>query len=273
MLWIGRHGANHPADPRPVGWLDVPYAFYAYAVGFSLGPSTSELHAGTLAPVLPHLPVVAFATLVFGVLAFRGALATRTLPTVARVLVWTWLVVPLVLAFVVAVSSANPFNVRYAIVSFPAFVVLIGAGAAEGRGALFGALALVLSVVSLANLYFDPRYAKEDARGLAPLLAAEASADDLVVVNAAYMASAVTYYYPGPAPVIGFPPEPERDVSPARANEVVTLAAGHPHVWLVLSRTFHGDRAGVLDDALASHLTRDRERRFDGILVHRFSIP
>jgi hypothetical protein len=28
LLWIGQHGANHPADSRAVGWLDLTYAFY-----------------------------------------------------------------------------------------------------------------------------------------------------------------------------------------------------------------------------------------------------
>jgi hypothetical protein len=271
VVWIGRHGANHPADPRPVGWLDLPYAFYAYAVGFSLGPSTSELHAGTLAPVLPHLPTNATVGLVFGALALRGALATRALAPAVGAVLWAWLVLPVAVAFVVAVHSANPFNVRYGIVAFPAFVALLGAGAADRRGALLGGLALVLSLVSLGHLYFDQRYAKEDARGLADMLAAETSAGDLVMVNAAYMASAVTYYYPGPAEVVGYPPEPARDVSPAAAAGAVTMAAGHPHVWLILSRTFHGDRAGVLDQTFSHRFTADREQRFTGIVARRFS--
>ncbi len=271
VVWIGGHGANHPADPRPVGWLDLPYALYAYAVGFSLGPSTSELHAGTLTPVLPHLPTIAFAALVFGTLAIRGALAARGLAPTLRTVLLAWLVLPLTVAFVVAVESANPFNVRYAIVAFPAFVLLLGAGAANRNGAWIGALAVALSLVSLGHLYFDPRYAKEDARGLAAMLGTEASAGDLVMVNAAYMASAVTYYYPGPAEVVGYPPEPAREVSPAAAAEAVTMAAGHPHVWLVLSRTFHGDAAGVLGETFARRFTFERERRFDGIVARRFS--
>ncbi len=185
-----------------------------------------------------------------------------------------WLLVPLVLAFVVAVNSANPFNVRYAILTFPPFVVLLGLGAADRRDvvsrmAAFGMLAL--SLVSLANLYFDPRYAKEDARSLATALAAETAPDDLVVVNAAYMASAVAYYYRGPARVVGYPPEPARSLSLAAAEEILALASGHPHVWLILSRTFHGDRTGVLAHVLGSHLTPDRELRFDGILAERFA--
>ena len=86
-----------------------------------------------------------------------------------------------------------------------------------------------------------------------------------------YMASAVAYYYRGPARVVGYPPEPARSLSLAAAEEILALASGHPHVWLILSRTFHGDRTGVLAHVLGSHLTPDRELRFDGILAERFA--
>lgn len=271
-LWIVRHGANHPADPRPVGWLDLAYAFYAYAVGFSLGPSTTDLHAGTTAPLLAHLPVIALVAIVFGVLIARGALATVRLAPTARVLVWTWLLIPLLLAFVVALRSTNPFNVRYAIVSFPAFVLMLGLGVDSDRGRPVIVLAIAataLAGVALANLYFDPAYAKEDCRSLATTLAAETTAADVVIVNAGYMASAVSYYYPGPARVVGYPP-PSRPRTASR-DEVLALAAGHPHVWLIESRTFHGDRSGTIDDALASRFSRDQEHRLPGIVTRHFT--
>jgi len=273
IVWIGRHGANNPADTRAVGWLDLAYAFYAYAVGFSLGPSTTELHAGTTAPLVPYLPVIALAAVVFGVLIARGALATARLPPTSRLLVWSWLLIPLLLAFVVAIRSANPFNVRYAILSFPAWIVLFGLGVGCDRRTYVTVLtiaAAALAGVSLANLYFDPAYAKEDCRSLAATLAAETTADDLVIVNAGYMASAVSYYYPGPARVLGYPSETVRE-APVSKDAVLALAAGHPHVWLVSSRVFHGDRTGAIDAALASRLAPEQERRFTGIVARRFA--
>ena len=71
--------------------------------------------------------------------------------------------------------------------------------------------------VSLANLYFDPTYAKEDCRSLATTLAAETTGDDLVIVNAGYMASAVSYYYPGPARVVGYPSDKARQAPASTA--------------------------------------------------------
>jgi mannosyltransferase len=273
VVLIGRHGANHSADSRPVGVLDLAYAFYAYAVGFSLGPSTTELHAGTTAPLVPHLPIIALAAAVFGVLIARGARATCRLAATPRVLLWTWLVIPLLMAFVVAVRSANPFNVRYAILSFPPLVLLFGLGVGCDRRPWVTGLALAaaaLAVLSLANLYFDPAYAKEDSRSLAALLAAETTSDDLVIVNTGYMASAVSYYYPGPARVVGYPSETARDV-PVSREGVLALVAGHPHVWSISSRTFHGDRTGTIESTLESRFTLEHERRFAGIVARRFA--
>jgi hypothetical protein len=252
----------------PGRWLDLPYAFYAY-VGFSLGPSTTDLH-GTTAPLVPHARDRDRDRRARR--AGRRALATRRLGRSCRP--------SLGLAARAARARVRrrgqqrqPFQRAYAILAFPPFIVLLGSARPTARRrvgiAAFGMLAL--SLVSLANLYFDPRYAKEDARGLATALAAETAPDDLVVVNAAYMASAVAYYYRGPARVVGYPPEPARSLSPAAAGEILELVSGHPHVWLILSRTFHGDRTGVLAHVLGSHLTPDRELRFDGILAERFA--
>lgn len=275
VVMLARHGANHPADPRPIGLLDLPYMFYAYAVGFSLGPSTTELHTPTMATLWPHVPIVIVAGVVFGLLAGRGLLAARRLrPLVARVLA-TWLIVPFALALVVASTTANPLNVRYTIVAFPAFLVLLGLGASDVHRPAIRALllaALVVCGISIAQLSSDPRYAKEDCRGLAAVLRAEATPDDLVIVNAAYMATAVSYYYPGPAPVVGYPPitaVPTLDLAQA-TTDVAGLTTGHARVWLVASRTFHGDDAGLLERVLARDRAVDRRVDLPGIAARRY---
>jgi len=277
MLTVQR-GTNHPADTRPVGLLDLPYAFYAYAVGFSLGPSTTELHTPTMATLLPHAPIVIVAAAVFGLLALLGVRAAFRLTPLHTLVLATWLILPIALAVTVAITTANPLNVRYTIVAFPAFVILLGLGASDvHRPAVraVGLAALVVCGISLAQLYGDPRYAKEDARGLAVVLRAEATPADIVLVNAAYMATAVSYYYPGPAPVLGYPPIAalsRLDVATA-TTDVARLSAGHPKVWLVATRTFHGDHAGRLEQALAASRTVDRRIDLPGIVVRRYVAP
>ncbi|MCC6848697.1 MAG: glycosyltransferase family 39 protein [Deltaproteobacteria bacterium] len=272
LLLIGAYGANHPADGRGVGWLDLPYVLYAYAVGFSFGPSTSALHADRIRAVAETLPEIAVAAVVFGTLAARGLVATRRLPGSTRTLLLTWLALPLGLAFGVAATTANPLNARYGVVAFPAFVVLVALGAYEVRRplvAVLGAAAVALSLVSRANLAFDPRYAKEDCRGLAAALRAEATPEDLVLVNAPYMASAVRYYYPGPADVVPYPEHGE--VERAQASmDLRALAAGRRNVWLVSTRSFHGDGAGIVPSALGLDRIADRTIHLPGIVATRY---
>ncbi len=278
ILITARHGANHAADTRGVGLLDLPYSFYAYAVGFSLGPSTTELHNRTMATLLPHVPIVVVAAVVFGLLAIRGALATLRLQRLHAVVLVTWLILPIALAVFVATTTANPLNVRYTIVAFPAFVVVLGLGASDlHRPAIraLGILALAVCILSLAQLAFDPRYAKEDTRGLASLLRAEATPGDVVLVNADYMATAVSYYYDGPATVLGYPfvdDIPTLDLARATVD-VARLTAGRPHVWLVATRTFHGEQNGLVERALGTSRAVDRSIDLPGIAVRRYTAP
>ncbi len=276
ILLIRAHGTNNTADIRGAGWLDLAYAFYAYSVGFSWGPSTAELHSDRLAAIRSAWPAIVVAATVFGTLAVRGVRGLRDLAPDVRLLLATWLVTPLVLAFGIALMTGNPFNARYGIVSFPPFAILIALGVYELRRPVVAALAIAattISLLSLANLAFDPRYAKEDCRALAAALAKTAAPDDLVIVNASYMSLAVSYYYPGPATVVPYPPvDIDDDLDPlTTAADVHTLSTGRRHVWLVSTRTFHGDRVGTLARVLAERRVVDRTLRFPGIVATRYS--
>jgi mannosyltransferase len=274
-VWLIRSlGMNIPADVRAVSVLDLPYAVYAFSVGFSLGPSTADLHGALGAALRANAAPIALSALVFGALLVTGIAGTRRLALERRTCLLSWLVVPLALAIVTAIASPNPFNVRYGIVAYPAYVILLSAGvwsllsprrSDRGRlvvGASLLAALLGLSAWSLGSLYFDPHYAKEACRELGALLAAETTEQDLVLVNAPYMESAVRYYYAGPAVVIGYPRAGTPDLS--------TLVANRARVWLVLSRTFHGDREGRLRSLLGERMVEERQERFPGIVAYRF---
>ncbi len=313
MAMIRARGGNDIADPRGVSLLDLPYALYAYAVGFSLGPSSSELHLAPRAALAAAAPLVVALAVIFAVLATAGVVAvsrgvaeTADAPradAAARALVLAWLALPLAVTPLLALATRNPFSPRYAITAFPAFVLVLGAGvrqlaalatrsargdgtssrAAEARttarrvsGAVTGiALGLVatVSMASLYNLATDPRYAKEDCRAAADFLAGEARAGDLVIVSARYMETAVRHYYAGAAAVIGYDPPAGADAGARAAAELADLVDGHPRVWLVRARAFHGDRDGLVPAALATLLEAGAVQAFPGVTVQRFTAP
>jgi len=168
-------------------WPAIPFTFYVFSVGYSLGPSLRALHEqSAMAAIRPHLPVIALTGALFGALALTGfaALGRRRF---ARVLLAAAILLPLVFVSYFALMNFKPFNPRYLAVALPAWFALLAAGwAAWSRPVrvLAGALVLALFGVSLAQHYSHVEYAKEDFRGAARDLAGRfAPGDSLVLVG------------------------------------------------------------------------------------------
>src|SRR5690606_32328402 len=267
-------GGNLRPDPRGAGLADLLYVLYAFAAGFSLGPPSTTLRTAPLAALTAAAPVIAAVAVAFGAPLAAAALTLRGTPR-GRLL--AWLLVPLGLPLLAAWLSGNPVNARYAILAFPAFVGLLAVGvlAIAARWPLPG-LALAggvatLMLAALWNLHHDPRYAKEDCRGVAALLAARAQPEDVVLVNAGYMGVAVRYYYPGPAPVVPiWYPDASTDEPGVRA-ELDAAVRNRDDVWLVLTRTFHGDRTGRLPALLAERFSEASRTELAGATVVHFT--
>jgi 4-amino-4-deoxy-L-arabinose transferase-like glycosyltransferase len=168
-------------------WAAIPFTFYVFSVGYSLGPSLRALHEqSAIAAIRPHLPVIALTGLLFGALALTGfaALGRRRF---ARALLAASILVPLAAVSYFALMNFKPFNPRYLAVALPAWFTLLAAGwAAWSRPVrvLAGALVLAMFGVSLAQHYGREEYAKEDFRAAARDLAARiAPGDSLVLVG------------------------------------------------------------------------------------------
>jgi mannosyltransferase len=167
--------------------LGVPYAYFAFSTGFSYGPSLRELHGlyqgGARALLGRHLVEILSVAVVFGGLALIGAWRLLYAGPLAR----GWLllaVLPVFLTFGVSLTNLKVFNVRYAASAFPAFLLLVGEGitAPRRRAIRWLILGVVLLPVgkSVAAYYTDPRYSREDARGVDAFLRHEALPGDLL---------------------------------------------------------------------------------------------
>lgn len=276
LAGVAVKGANAIADPRGAGPLDLLYALYTFAVGFSLGPSTTALHELGLDAVRASWPLVALTALLFGAVAAVGWFAVGGR---VRTRLLVWLAVPLVVPLTMALLSGNPLNVRYVMVAFPAFLALLAAGITSlwtrARPIAVPAVVLggVLCACSIWNLHHDERYVKEDCRAAARLLDAEAAPEDVIVVNASYMQDAVAYYFHGSAPIVGVPHH-DAPVDAAELRRQLDAAIGdRRRVWLVRSRTFHGDRAGLIPRMLAERRRAAGGWAFPGVRVDRYVLP
>jgi mannosyltransferase len=149
---------------------DLPYTLFTYVAGFSLGPSVAEFNEDrSLEFILESLPIILTVVVPAGVLLIIGMVALRNCPgRNSLILCLVGLFVPLLSTLVY--SLALRFNVRYTVVAFPYFCMIIGAGLPyvfhrnKIVGFVFSLAIVAISAWSLFNYFENPRYAKEDVR-------------------------------------------------------------------------------------------------------------
>jgi hypothetical protein len=167
--------------------VEVPFVFWSFVYGYSLGPSLRSLHLDrSFQALLPHAPVIGIgiaAVATAAIVGFRDAVRRGRGSFLLSVIG-----VPLVLSVFLALREIKTFHPRYLVVFFPVFLALLAHGW-SGRGRLVRGSALVaalLIVVSLANHFFHPAYGKEDCRSAARLILENERPGDAVVVIYAF---------------------------------------------------------------------------------------
>jgi len=172
FLWQGYKVFNKPSGGAGFTWGALPYTFFTYAAGFSLGPNIAELHEDrSLSFIVQFLPSILAVGTVFGTLFISGVWqALQYLDTRYLALCLLSLCLPLAGIVIISLGPRFPFNVRYTVIALPYFCIFIGIALSClcTRKNLVGmALALavfVISSLSLYNYFSNARYAKEDVR-------------------------------------------------------------------------------------------------------------
>lgn len=260
--------------PRDFTAMGMPYTFFVFSAGYSLGPSVRELHfSRSLATLLPHMPTIALCGFLFGSLFVFGILALRREPDSARLLV-AWLMVPVIGTLAVsALIPAMAYNVRYVAMSFPAFILILAAGIAGFRRALLqgGLLTAVLLVngLSLTNYYFDPGYSREDARAAAQYLETAADSGDAIVVVGS--TAALKHYYKGELPIVALSERVVKDRA-ALATRLQELGKAHDHLWLVAIRPWWSDPKGITRTMLSEWYTPTARQELPGVEIHAYQL-
>lgn len=195
-----------------------------------------------------------------------------------------WAIVPLIVYYLVIYDRAT-FASRYISFALPGWLLLGGlalAGWARlGRWA--GALAAVALVIVLApglrGDLLDPRFFREDTRGLVAWLKAETGPDDLILVDQRYPFG---FYYErwNNAPYGSPPPEPA-GLAPAQylfvdinsvADRLAALAHGKRRVYWVRWFESDTDPRGAAPFLLEKFGTFLGERSFRGYNVSWYEI-
>jgi 4-amino-4-deoxy-L-arabinose transferase-like glycosyltransferase len=281
---------------KPVTVWSLGYMAWAFGTGYSLGPSpTQVLRDPPLEVVTASLAEIGVIGGFLGALLIGGVLRLRRQATLLRAAL-AWMALPCAFALAGALGTVHPLNVRYAMLAFPAFQLLLAVGLlgvpAGGRRLSTGLFLAGICFWSLRNYFFEPTYRRDDNQSAGAYLTDQARAGDLVVATAGYTAQNLRYYYAGPAlDVAAYPgddgrPEPvegpgfapvvvgARYVVPdAVPGDLVELTAGHDRVWLFMSRTYHSDPDGLIARWLDRRLCRETSRRWEGVELRLYARP
>lgn len=253
----------------------LPYTFWVFSFGYSLGPSVEALHLDrSVGSLLRHWPVLFAGALSIGtalVLGVREAARARR-----SALLTCLLLVPLALAVLLTVRDIKAFNVRYVMVSWPPFLLLLAAGWRR-RGFLpraSGLVVLALSLLALRNHYFDPRYAKEDMRAAAAIVREEERPNDTILVidnNKPFH-----YYYVrrqgGALPVVHLHKRFLRTRAELTAH-VREAAAPQGRTWIVLSRWWEVAPRDTIDRVVDEVLVRRERWAMPGVEISLCTSP
>ncbi|MFH1313603.1 MAG: glycosyltransferase family 39 protein [Candidatus Eisenbacteria bacterium] len=224
--------------------MAVPYSFFAYSVGYSLGPSLRDLKTRRAEAVRENVHWIVLAAAVFavpGIAGFRSMLRAR--PNLLLLLV-LWLVVPFLAVIALVAGNVKVFTPRYALVAFPAYALIIGQGLSVISRSRFWVITVVLAgllSISIYNYFSSPAYGKDDARSAAQFIAEDLREKD--VVAGVYTAEPLAHYLEGTVEVETFG---AGDVSSPEnmAARCRSISEGAGRVWLSLCGEWLVDPGG-----------------------------
>lgn len=272
QLHLGRpqEGGGVPATKGdgPPGLASIPFAFYAFSLGNSVGPNTDELKLRRFAAVKPHLWYLVPAGILFFLVAGRGL--RKAGRSVHRVLL-PWVAVPVLLMAVVSTLNLKPPNPRYAYIAFAPYMLYlaIGVGSIRSKGLQAGVLgAILLCLVGSDYQYFtNPGNWKPDARAAGQLLTREVRPDDAVVV---YVLDYPLRYYVPASMVFLSPDTKDFAGESAMVSWLEHNTMGKRRVWIVQYHGWWADRENRFVRACGTIMTLEKEWKFPRVPVYRF---
>jgi mannosyltransferase len=249
--------------PRAATLMELPYTFFAYTAGFTVGPTLRQLHAlpGVFSLVADYPSIVVFFAVFLPVFAL--GIHRVTLDPPASALLLPWLFAPPILAFLIGVLSNVTYQVRYTFASLPAFVLILALGALSLKPRIVraGVIALILLCAgySVANFYWNPRYDREDVRAAVAYINARPLEASLII-SLGQIEAVVKYYGPN-LNIIEMERcdvEVDRDGSPRKATF-------HPQViWVIAGRDWNHTAEACLSRLSQSYSVIDKQS-FTGI--------
>lgn len=127
---------------------------------------------------------------------------------------------------------------------------------------------------SLFGYYYDPKYARDDYRGLVGYIARHRQPSDAVILEAPGQGEIFGYYARRMAPDLNIYPLPsQRPIDPvATDKELRQIANDHRRVWLVLWAAEEADQSGVVPKWLEANGRIEEKRQYGSIQMITYSL-
>lgn len=166
-----------------------------------------------------------------------------------------YLLLPPLVMYLLSLSRPL-YRPKLLLLATPGYLLLLARGAsalwiekARIRNLVTGTLLLFLALASgfsLHGYFFQPRYARDDYRGLARYIAALGKEGDAILLNAPGQIDIFSYYYKGPLPIYPLPGERPLDESKTeRALE--EIRAKHGRLFALFWATQESDPARFIE--------------------------
>jgi uncharacterized membrane protein len=226
--------------------LAVPYAYFTYAVGYTLGPSVRALQADRAGALSGSAGWILAAVAAFGIPVAVGVARLARTNRNLLVLLLTWLLVPVAAVALVAALQIKAFTPRYGLVAAPAMMLLAGLGLAViARTRFWPLLGLVtgVAVLSIYNYFAVPAYGRDDARQAAGIIRSGFSSGDRVV--AVYAGEPFKHYLKALTEVTVFEAD-DLTSEEAMRTRCRLIAEQSGRVWLALCRERAVDKRGTV---------------------------
>lgn len=253
------------------------------APAYQLGPALLDtLRWFAFGRTIPTAPV-ALALGAIGLFVLASFLPTRStlFAPLSTLFLFTWWLVPIALVF--ALGLYKEAYLKFLLVGSPAFCLLFARGIvaawrAVGNKALqmlillLLALAATFTVQSLANLYFDPAYARDNYRGIAQRIQRDARPGDAILLEAPNQWEAFTYYHPDDSDVI--PLARVRPVTEqAAAQELSQITAKYRRLFVLYWAETEPDPNRYVERWLNANTYKGAESWFGTVRLAMYAIP
>lgn len=252
LLALGRAPRNFSAE-YVFGITAMPGVIWSLLTGYTLMPTSEELHMLGPRAVLPSLPI-AIATLpAFGIAATAGI---RALRSEARVVLLASFGVALLAPFGYRLAAGAGVHPRYFAAAVAPVLIVTGVGMTVDRlrgvhGVAAVVLALVMSWATFLHLH-DTTHGREDLRAAGRWLDANVPPNEEILVTSVEMEALARFTWPNRR--FRLYPDDRGPVAPDRIPELVERFPfdDRPRSIFLVGRSWLTDRDGKLQAALTA---------------------